>query len=131
MLASAGVITFVPTANPQRARDFYERVLGLKFVADDHFALVFDLHGVMLRVVKLQAVAPVAFTILGWIVPDIRGAVAGLRAKSVGFERYEGLSQDDLDIWTAPDGAKVAWFKDPDGNILSLTEFSAQAKSHA
>ncbi len=123
MLSSAEVIAFVATSDPERARHFYSDFLGLRFVADDDFALVFDLNGTMLRVVKLKTVTPAPYTVLGWSVPDIRGAVAALR-KNIQFERYDGMSQDDLGVWTAPGGAKIAWFKDPDGNTLSLTEFA-------
>jgi len=87
------------------------------------FALVFDANGTMLRVQKVRALPPAAFTILGWEVRDLRRTIKGLHKNGVRFERYEGLPQDELGIWTTPDGSKVAWFRDPDGNILSLTEF--------
>jgi catechol 2,3-dioxygenase-like lactoylglutathione lyase family enzyme len=122
MLGAHNIIAFVPTADAQRARDFYEQKLGLKFVADDAFALVFHANGIMIRVVKLKEFKPAQFTILGWEVPDASAAVDGLKAKGVVFERYPWAQQDELGIWTAPGGAKVAWFKDPDGNVLSISQ---------
>ncbi len=123
MLSSAHVIAFVTTSNPERAKSFYRDVLGLRFVADEPFALVFDMNGVMLRIAKVEQVTLVPNTVLGWIVPDIRRAIAELTAKQVQFQRYPGMSQDDFGVWTSPTGAQVAWFKDPDGNNLSLSEF--------
>ena len=123
-LATSEHIAFVATADPPRAEQFYRSVLGLQFVADEPFALVFRLRGTMLRIAKVQHFTPAPFTVLGWIVPDIAAAVRGLRHKGVTFERYPGLAQDDLGVCTFPHGAKVAWFKDPDGNTLSLTEFA-------
>lgn len=107
----------------ERTRAFYENVVGLGFVADEEFALVFDAHGMMLRIQKAREVSPAPYTALGWKVADIRAAVAGLRERGVSFERYGFLQQDDDGIWATPNGAHVAWFKDPDGNLLSLTEF--------
>jgi len=122
MLGAHKIIAFVPTTDAQRARDFYEQKLGLKFVSDDSFALVFDANGIMLRVVKLKEYAPAQFTILGWEVPDALQAVSKLQARGVQFERYPWAQQDELGIWNAPGGAKVAWFKDPDGNVLSISQ---------
>lgn len=122
MLASQKIIAFVPTTNADRAREFYEKKLGLKFVSDDAFALVFDANGIMLRVVKLKEHTPAQFTILGWEVPDAEKAVSELQSKGVVFECYPWAQQDALGIWTAPGGAKVAWFKDPDGNVLSVSQ---------
>ena len=96
MLADAQLTAFVATANPELARSFYEETLGLRLVADSPFALVFDSNGVELRIQKVQSVSPPSATALGW--------------------------QDDLGIWTSPGGARVAWFKDPDGNMLSVTQ---------
>jgi catechol 2,3-dioxygenase-like lactoylglutathione lyase family enzyme len=125
MLGSMDIIAFVPTRSPKKARPFYEKTLGLRFVSDDKFALVFDANAVMLRVVDVSGVPafkPAPFTILGWSVSDIATTVKSLRKKGVEFERYEGMQQDRLGVWSSPSGAKVAWFKDPDGNVLSLTE---------
>jgi predicted enzyme related to lactoylglutathione lyase len=117
------LICFVATARPAEAKRFYEETLDLKLVDDSPFALVFDANGTMLRVQKVQKLSPAQHTTLGWEVGDIRATVTKLSKKGVHFERYEGMAQDALGIWTTPDGSYVAWFKDPDGNTLSLTEF--------
>jgi predicted enzyme related to lactoylglutathione lyase len=114
---------FLATNNPGKARDFYEHTLGLKFVSDEQFALVFDANGIMLRIQKAEHFAPPKHTALGWHVENIRTEVGRLVKRGVRFARYEGMDQDEHGIWTAPGGAQIAWFKDPDGNILSLTQF--------
>jgi hypothetical protein len=95
----------------------------LSLLADEPFALVFDANGVMLRVAKVQALDPARHTVLGWRVSDIRATVEVLTNKGVLFERYTRLAQDETGIWTSPSGARVTWFKDADGNVLSLTQF--------
>lgn len=125
MIGSSKIIAFVATRHPDRARSFYRDVLGLQLVGDDPFALVFDANGTMLRVQKVESLDPAPYTTLGWEVPEIAAAVDELAGKGVEFARYEGLGQDPRGIWTAPSGAKIAWFQDPDGNTLSLTQFSA------
>jgi len=121
MLGSLNIVAFVPTKDAEKARAFYEGVLGLRFVNDDGFALVFDANGIMVRVARAQFI-PAQFTILGWQVKEIEKVVAGLQAKGVKFERFGFFEQDELGIWTAPGGSKVAWFKDPDGNVLSVSQ---------
>jgi catechol 2,3-dioxygenase-like lactoylglutathione lyase family enzyme len=121
MLASVDIVAFVPTKDAEKARAFYEGVLGLRFVKDDGFAMVLDANGIMVRVAKTEF-TPAPFTILGWQVSDIEKRVAGLQEKGVRFERFGFFEQDALGIWTAPSGDKVAWFKDPDGNILSVSQ---------
>ena len=116
-------MTFVATADAKRARAFYEGALGLRFVAEDPFALVFDLAGTMLRIQKVEKLTRQQFTVLGWEVADINAAANELSARGVKFERFPGMPQDELGIWQSPSGAKIAWFRDPDGNTLSLTEF--------
>jgi catechol 2,3-dioxygenase-like lactoylglutathione lyase family enzyme len=125
MLANREVIAFVATARPERATSFYRDVLGLRLVDDDPFGLVFDANGTMVRIFKVQQFAPAAYTVLGWKVPEIQTAIAELSKRGVSFERYPGMPQDELGVWTTPDGHQVAWFKDPDGNTLSLTQFKA------
>jgi catechol 2,3-dioxygenase-like lactoylglutathione lyase family enzyme len=115
-------MAFVATRRPEESRLFYEGVLGLPLVGDEPYALVFDAHGTTLRVQKVDEVSPVKYTVLGWTVPDIRVAVERLGQRGVVFERYGSMPQDKLGIWTSPSGAKIAWFQDPDGNTLSLTE---------
>lgn len=126
MLAKSDIIAFVTTADGQRARKFYEGVLGLKVVEDTPFALVMDANGTMLRIAKAQSVVVAPYTVLGWKVEDIAHTVRELVAKGVRFERYDGMEQDEAGIWSSPSGAKIAWFKDPDGNTLSVTEFPGQ-----
>ena len=116
-------ILFLATADAQRSRAFYEQVLGLNFVADEPPALVFRVGDRMLRIQKVDRVQAALYTSLGWAVPDIRPTVRELRMKGVEFQRYESLNQDNDGIWPAPSGALVAWFKDPDGHVLSLTQF--------
>jgi catechol 2,3-dioxygenase-like lactoylglutathione lyase family enzyme len=116
-------VLFLATANAARARAFYERVLGLAFVADEPPALVFQVGQSMLRIQKVDQVHTAPYTALGWAVSDIHVTVRHLREAGVVFERYEGMNQDDEGIWQAPSGALVAWFRDPDSHVLSLTQF--------
>ena len=125
MLASASFIGFIPARDLAAARAFYEGTLGLRVVGDTPFALVLDAGGTMLRVTAVPEFDARPFTIAGWQVPDIRAAVEALAGKGVQFARYDGMTQDDLGIWTTPGGDRVAWFRDPDGNTLSLTAFAA------
>ena len=122
MLGSTNIVAFVPIKDSEKARAFYEGVLGLRFVKDDGFALVLEANGIMVRAAKMKEVTPAQFTILGWQVSDIEQVVRGLAAKGVHFEIFGFFKQDELGIWTAPNGDKVAWFKDPDGNTLSISQ---------
>jgi len=116
-------VLFLATANAERSQTFYERVLGLAFVADEPRALVFTVGDRMLRIQKVVQVHPAPYTALGWAVSDIRRTVHDLLVAGVVFQRYEGMNQDGDGIWQAPSGALVAWFQDPDGHVLSLTQF--------
>jgi catechol 2,3-dioxygenase-like lactoylglutathione lyase family enzyme len=116
------IVAFVATRNADKAKQFYADKLDLRFVSDDGFALVFDIAGTMLRIARVKEFTPFPFTVLGWEVEAIEKTVADLSAKGVAFERFPGLPQDPLGIWAAPGGAKVAWFKDPDGNVLSVSQ---------
>ncbi len=122
MLGSTNIIAFVPIKNSAKARAFYEGVLGLRFVKDDGFALVLEANGIMVRAAKMKEFTPAQFTILGWQVSDIETVVRALATKGVHFEIFGFFKQDELGIWTAPTGDKVAWFKDPDGNMLSVSQ---------
>ena len=123
MLQKNPIIAFVPTNDAAKAKAFYKDVLGLKFVNDDGFAMVFDANGTMVRIAKSGKFTPQQFTILGWQVKKIEDVVKKMRAKGVEFLTFPGMGQDESGIWPAPDGAaKVAWFKDPDGNTLSISE---------
>jgi len=129
MLKSQPIIAFAPTRKPSRAKKFYANTLGLKLVSEDSFALVFEAGGTMLRVVTVQELTPAGYTILGWIVPRIAQTIQALKRRRVKFQRYPWMEQDKLGIWTSPSGAKIAWFHDPDGNILSLTQFAQNESS--
>jgi len=119
------VITFLLTKNPDAAVTFYRDTLGLSFKRDDGFALVFDLNGVMLRIAKVKEFTPIQGTALGWESRDIRADIARLQEKGVAFERFPDMGQDELGITTFPNGDQVAWFKDPNGNLLSLSHHVA------
>lgn len=121
MLGSRPIIGFVATKDFGRAQAFYGATLGLRLIANDGFALVFESGGTMIRVVKVGDFVPAPYTILGWQVAAMQETVAALTGRGVVFERYPGLAQDKLGIWIAPGGAQVAWFKDPDGNLLSVS----------
>jgi catechol 2,3-dioxygenase-like lactoylglutathione lyase family enzyme len=123
MLGSAKIVAFAPTRDAEKAQKFYEGVLGLKLVSKDKFALEFDANGTMLRVASVPKYEPHPFTILGWGVRDIAKTVKAMSAKGVEFQQYGMPGQGESGIWTSPSGAKVAWFKDPDGNVLSVTQF--------
>jgi catechol 2,3-dioxygenase-like lactoylglutathione lyase family enzyme len=117
-------MAFVTTTRPNDARQFYENALGLRFIEDTPFALIFDAAGTTLRIAKVESHTPLPGTVLGWRVTDVRAAVHDLMERGVKFERYDVLDQDDLGVWVPPGGARagaVAWFKDPDGNLLSLS----------
>lgn len=117
------MVGFVMTTNPEAARRFYSDVLGFRLTNDDDFALVFDANGTMLRVGKAQQFTPAQGTVLGWQVDDIDAAVRELAGRGVHFEQFglPFLQQDESGVWTAPSGDQVAWFKDPDGNVLSIS----------
>jgi catechol 2,3-dioxygenase-like lactoylglutathione lyase family enzyme len=125
VLASSKLIAFLLTKDKLRAKIFYTDVLGLTFVRDDGFALVFDANGTMLRIAEMKDFTPQKGTTLGWEVGDLPGTIRELVSHGVQFERF-GMPQDESGIWTAPGGDQVAWFKDPDGNLLSLSRHIAR-----
>jgi catechol 2,3-dioxygenase-like lactoylglutathione lyase family enzyme len=128
MTSSAGlgqydIVAFVTIVDVERAKRFYRDTLGLRFLGDElPFAIVFDANGIMLRLVIGKELPRIPGTVLGWQVTDAVAAVKELMRAGVQFERYGFMQQDELGIWTTPTGAKVAWFKDPDGNILSVSQ---------
>jgi catechol 2,3-dioxygenase-like lactoylglutathione lyase family enzyme len=124
LLQNDELIAFAATTQPDKARAFYCDVLGLRFEEDSPFALVVRAGNAALRIQKVQAFTPLPFTALGWKVADIQATAAQLKDRGVNFERFPGMKQDELGIWNSPSGAKIAWFKDPDGNLLSLTQFA-------
>jgi len=123
VIATSDVIAFVSTRDLSRARAFYEAVLGLPVVDENPYACVCNAHGTMLRITAVAEVAHAGYTVLGWRVTDIGETVAHLESRGVECARYEGVEQDAHGVWTTPNGDRVAWFTDPDGNVLSLTEF--------
>jgi predicted enzyme related to lactoylglutathione lyase len=124
MLGSSDVIAFTAATDLARSRLFYEQTLGLRVTGENEFACVFDAHGTMLRVTAVPAVSPALYAVLGWRVPDIEAAARDLTSRGVVFIHYDSMDQDSAGIWTTPGGDRVAWFADPDGNILSLTQFA-------
>jgi len=122
MLGTARIVAFGATRDSARSRAFYEGVLGLTFIEEDSYACVFDAGGVQLRIQKVQSLVPQPHTMLGWSVASIGTVVTSLAGRGVTMERYGFLKQDENGVWTSPSGAKIAWMKDPDGNLLSLTE---------
>lgn len=122
MLSESEVMGFIPIKDAVPARAFYEGVLGLRFISDDQFALVVESRQTVIRITKIIEFTPAPFTILGWRVQNIEEEVKTLAARGVSFQRYPGLTQNDLAIWASPGGARIAWFRDPDGNVLSLSQ---------
>jgi catechol 2,3-dioxygenase-like lactoylglutathione lyase family enzyme len=123
ILGQQKMVAFVSTASPAQAKQFYQDTLGLRLVQESPFALEFDAHGTMLRVTIVERAVIAPYTVLGWNVSDVVATVEKLRQAGVKFSRYPGMDQDKQDIWTSPSGARIAWFKDPDGNTLSVTQF--------
>jgi len=122
MLGNTPIMAFVAITDRERSRAFYADLLGLPLSGEDPFALTFDAGGTMLRLALVEELQPQGFTVLGWIVPDIAATARDLTTRGVEFKRYGFMEQDALGIWTAPGGARVAWFPDPDGNTLSITQ---------
>src|SRR5450432_699817 len=122
MLEAQKLMAFGATRDGRRAREFYEGTLGLQVVSDDDYALALEARGTQIRIQKVELFTPHPFTALGWEISSIDDTVEALRARGVIFEIFVGMNQDTRGVWQAPSGARVAWFKDPDGNTLSLTE---------
>lgn len=124
MLTTSDLIAFASTTDLARARTFYVDVLGLRLVEQNAYACVLDADGTMLRITAVAEVAHPGYTVLGWRVADISESVAELEIRGVVFTRYDGMEQDAQGVWTTPNGDRIAWFRDPDENVLSLTEFN-------
>jgi len=122
MLSSEKLVALVSTTNADHARAFYRDKLGLRLVSEDGFALVFESNGAPLRVALAKEIKPAQYTVLGWDVKDLRATVLDLKKAGVTCEIFGFFKQDDLGIWTAPNGDQVAWFKDPDGNTLGISQ---------
>lgn len=128
-LGQYNIIAFVPIVNVTEARAFYHDLLGLTLLREEMpFALVFDAKGTMLRLAIVGELSPAPWTVLGWEVSDIDASVENLAARGVHFERFPQMDQDEHGIWSSPNGARVAWFKDPDGNVLSISQGAEQKK---
>jgi len=127
MLTGAALVAFAATTDLARSHAFYGEVLGLRHVETTPFANVYDAGGTTLRVTLVERVAPAQYTVLGWTVPDVAAAMEDLGTRGLAFERYDGVDQDPAGVWTAPGGARIAWFRDPDGNVLSLTQMPGTA----
>jgi catechol 2,3-dioxygenase-like lactoylglutathione lyase family enzyme len=121
-LGNSQLVVFAATVDPKRAKEFYGETLGLRLVHEDGFALVFDANGTTLRVSTVREITLAPYTVLGWETNDIMTAAKAMQNAGVAFERFAGLAQDEQGIWDAPGGTRVAWFKDPDGNILSISQ---------
>jgi hypothetical protein len=124
MLGKYDLMAFVSTAEPAVGRAFYEGKLGLAVLDQDDYAVTYDANGIRLRMSFVRELHAAPYSILSWLVPDIHGTAKELKKKGVSFEVYEGFGQDADGVWTAPGGTQVAWFKDPGGNLLSLTQFA-------
>ena len=122
-LPTSDLIAFMPTTDLVRARVFYEQGLGLPIAGESPIACTFNANGTTLRVIAVETIAPAPYTVLGWNVADIDASIRELKGRGIVFEDFEGVEQDELGVWQSPGGARVAWFKDPDGNTLSLTQF--------
>jgi catechol 2,3-dioxygenase-like lactoylglutathione lyase family enzyme len=122
MLASCDLMAFVATTSLARAKDFYLTTLRLPLIEESPYACVFDANGTVLRVTVVDTLTPAPYTVLGWTVPDIGEMVKSLVHRGVTFDRFPGMDQDEAGVWDAPGGARVAWFRDPDGNRLSVTQ---------
>ena len=122
MLAQETLVAFLGTSKPAAARAFYEGVLGLTLVDDHEFLMVFQSGPARVSLQKLDQVTPPHGTALGWNVKDLRGTMRALMARGVAFERFGKMDQDDLGVWSPAHGVGVAWLKDPDGNLLSLSQ---------
>jgi len=125
MLASGKMVGFVPTKDYDKARAFYGGKLEFEFVSLDQYALVMSVGGHRIRIAKVPNFTPLQGTILGWEVKNIETVVTWLRDRGVPSEKYPFVQDRELGIWTAPNGDKVAWFKDPDGNILGVSQHSS------
>jgi catechol 2,3-dioxygenase-like lactoylglutathione lyase family enzyme len=122
MLETADLVAFVACSDLSEAARFYGDILGLRLTDASEFANVYDVNGTELRVTAADKPAQAGYTVLGWRVPEIATTMTALRAAGVAFIRYDGMAQDDAHVWTAPGGSRIAWFADPDGNVISLQQ---------
>lgn len=116
------MVGFLLTKDYDKAREFFVGKLGFEYVSLDQFALVVSVGGHMIRISKVADMTPLRSTVLGWEVADVEAAVTWLNEHGVECEKYPFVQDKERGIWTTPDGNKVAWFKDPDGNVLSVSQ---------
>ena len=128
MLDAARLVAFVPVTDVGRARAFYVDVLGLTVVEDTPFALVCDANGTTLRITPVGELSPQPFTVLGWAVDDIDATARSLAGAGVALLRFDGMEHDELGVWASPGGDRIAWFNDPDGNVLSISQHAASPR---
>jgi catechol 2,3-dioxygenase-like lactoylglutathione lyase family enzyme len=128
-LRDAALVAFVATTDLARAHAFYGGVLGLERTEANPYANAYDVGGTSLRVTRVEHVAPAPYTVLGWRVEDVHRAIARLGALGLEMCRFPGVEQDAEGVWSAPGGARVAWFDDPDGNRLSVSDMPPPAAS--
>ena len=124
MLETSESVAFLPSEDLERSERFYQGVLDLALLSRSSFASVFQVGGGTLRVTKVDGLRPQPFTVFGWLVVDLRAVVRELRDRDTDLLRYEGLAQDEDGVWTTPNGDLVAWFQDPDANVLSVTQLA-------
>jgi len=122
VLGDADLVAFTASRNLEVSGRFYGDVLGFRLLEASEFANAYDANGTQLRVTLVDRVSEAPYTVLGWRVLDIVATIRALRQAGVVFQRYEGMTQDEFDVWIAPGGSRVAWFADPDGNVLSLQQ---------
>lgn len=123
MLVEPTITAFLPTIKPKSSKEFYGNILGLQLLSEDDYAMEFKGNGALLRITTVDTFIPHPFTVLGFKIQNIDSQIKSLVNKGVVFEKYNHFDQDELGIWTSPSKARVAWFKDPDGNVISLTEY--------
>lgn len=116
------ISVFIATAKPEESKAFYQDVMGLTLVDDNPFALVFNLSGAELRISKVPSFAPQPFTVLDWQVGNLEKSMSNLAGKGINFELFSGMDQDENGVWSTPEGVRIAWFKDPDDNVLSISK---------
>jgi catechol 2,3-dioxygenase-like lactoylglutathione lyase family enzyme len=122
VLEDADLVAFAPSRDLEVSGRFYGDVLGFRLLEASAFANAYDANGTQLRVTLVDQIAKAPYTVLGWRVSDIVATIRALREAGVAFLRFAGMTQDEFDVWIAPGGSRVAWFADPDGNVLSLQQ---------
>ncbi|NKC01482.1 MAG: VOC family protein [Pseudomonadales bacterium] len=123
MLANAELQTLALTADIPTAITFYEEVLGLSLKANSDGAAVFDVGGRDLRVSPVAETSPTEHTVFGFAVADVQGVAEELSSKGVPLVEFQGFPHDQNGLVATPDGSRVCWFRDPDGNLISVVQY--------